>query len=168
VLEIRPVRPEEVARAHAIEVACYPPAEQASLARFAARQAAFPDGFLGLFEAGAMRALLSAVRSSVADLGDEEIKAETGHDPSGRDLVILSVATEAAHRRRGLGGLLLAAIALEAERLRCARLRLLCKDERIALYARHGYRHVRRSSSTHGGAAWHEMERAPGLRDLRG
>jgi GNAT superfamily N-acetyltransferase len=166
-IEIRPIRPEEVALAHAIEVASYPEAEAASLERFAARAQRFRDGFLVLLEDGEMRGLLCAVRSSVADLGDEEIKAEGGHDPAGRDLVILSVATRAEQRRRGLAGLLLAAVALEAERQGCARLRLLCKPERVAFYARHGYRDLGLSSSRHGGARWHEMERAPGLANLR-
>lgn len=166
-IEIRPARPDEVPRAHGIEVGSYPPAEVASLEKFTDRAARFPDGFLLVLEQGEIRAILSAVRTGVEDLGDEEIKAVGGHDPAGRDLAILSVATDPAHRRRGLGGLLLAAIALEAERLGLRRIRLLCKEEKLRFYARHGYRHIGRSSSQHGGAAWHEMERAPGLAGLR-
>jgi GNAT superfamily N-acetyltransferase len=166
-IEIRPLRPDEVERAHAIEARSYPAAEAASLERFRDRQARFPDGFLVLLEDGEIRSLLCAVRTRAADLADEAIKAEGGDDPAGSDLVILSVATDPPHRRRGLAALLLAAIAREAERRGIARIRLLCKADRVGFYARQGYRYVGVSRCRHGGAVWHEMERAPGLAGLR-
>jgi GNAT superfamily N-acetyltransferase len=166
-IEIRPLRPDEVEAEHAIEVASYPAPEVASLERFRDRLARFPEGTFGAFEAGRLKAFLCAVRTRAADLSDEGIKAEGGDDPLGTDLVILSVATAPDARRRGLGGLLLAACAAGAERLGFRRIRLLCKEHMTRWYARHGYALVGRSACTHGGAVWFEMERAPGLAGLR-
>jgi GNAT superfamily N-acetyltransferase len=160
-LEIRPIRAAEVAAAHALEVASYAAAEAASLERMRDRRARFPEGFLGVFEGGALSAFICCVRSSVADLADESPKREGGHDPAGRDLLILSVTTAAAERRRGIAGVMLGAIVLVAQRLGIRRLRLLCKAHLVPLYARHGYRDLGPATSTYGGARWHEMERAP-------
>jgi GNAT superfamily N-acetyltransferase len=157
-LELRPLSAAEVPLAHAVEVAGYPTEEAASLERFRDRQARFPEGMLGVLEGGDVVALLSAVRSVCEDLGDPAIKREGGHDAEGADLIILSVCTHPAQRGRGLAGLLLAAARIGARRLGLTRIRLLCKQPLISLYARHGYRYVGRSACGHGGAAWHEME----------
>ena len=161
-IEIRPARADEVHAAHALELLCYPPEEAASLERFLDRQARFSAGFLLLVEDGVLRSLLCAVRTGIEDLGAHEIKAEGGHDPAGRDLVILSVATAPAHQRRGLAGRLLDALSRLAPELGVARIRLVCKAGKVAFYARHGFRHVGPSTSQHGGAgaSWEEMERA--------
>ena len=109
-----------------------------------------------------MRALCCAVRTDVEDLGDEHLKDIDGHVPTGRDLVILSVATDPAHRRRGLAGRLLDTLSESARDLPgVERLRLVCKPPLVAFYARHGYRHLGPSRSHHGGASWEDMEREP-------
>jgi GNAT superfamily N-acetyltransferase len=158
-LDVRPLRADELPAAHALEASAYPPAEAASLARLEDRQHRFPEGFVGVFEDGVLRAFASAVRTSVEDLGREEIKETGGHDERGRDLAVLSVATALGHRGRGFAGLLLEALGALAGRLGVRRLRLLCKTHLVPFYQRRGWVHVGRSSSTHGGASWHEMER---------
>jgi GNAT superfamily N-acetyltransferase len=157
-VEIRAARPDEIAAAHDLEVRCYAAAEAASLSRFRERHARFPKGFLLLFEDDLLRALLCAVKTNLDDLGDDFIKAEGGHDEAGRDLVVLSVATDPAHRRRGFAGLLVDELTARAPSMHVARIRLVCKAPLVPFYARHGYRHVGPSSSRHGGAKWEEME----------
>lgn len=156
--EVRVARADEIAQLHDLEVRAYVPTEAASAARFQDRAARFPRGFWVLSEGGVLRALLCAVKSRVVDLADEGIKAEGGHDDAGRDLVILSVATEPAHRKRGLAGHLLDVFIANAHTLDVERIRLLCKPHLVPFYARHGFRSVGPSGSRYGGVAWIEME----------
>ena len=157
-IEVRVARMDEIPLLHALEVRAYAATEAASASRFHDRASRFLRGFLVVIEDGDIRALLCAVKSRVADLADEDIKAEGGHDDDGRELVILSVATEPEHRRRGFAGLLLAALCERAPSMDVERIRLLCKPHLVPFYARHGFRHVARSESRYGGVMWDEME----------
>jgi len=159
-IELRPLREDECVRQHEIEVASYPAPEVASLARFQDRRARFPEGSIGAFDAGRMLGFICLVRTGAHDLSDEGVKAEGGDDAAGRDLVVLSVATDPTERRRGLGARLLEAAADLARQGGYARIRLLCKEHMIPWYAKHDYRSLGRSACTHGGAVWFEMERA--------
>lgn len=62
-----------------------------------------------------------------------------------------------AHQGRGYSTLLMREFVARMRRAGNAAIHLMCKSRHVDLYAKQGYRYVKRSDSTHGGMTWHEM-----------
>ena len=159
---VRRVEPRDVERCAAIEAACFPPEEAASPERVAQRAREFPDGFLVAELDGEVYGMVNGGASHAPDLADEDFKALIGHAPGGANLVIFSVAVHPDLQGRGLSTPLMEAYLARADAAGRAATLLLCKAPLVPYYARFGFIDRGHSSSTHGGARWHEMARALG------
>lgn len=154
---VRRVEPRDVPRCAAIEAACFPPSEAASAERVAQRAREFADGFLVAELDGHVYGLINGAASHAPDLTDEAFKALAGHEPDGAHLVVFSVAVVPELQGRGLSTPL---VRTYLERARAAGRRsvlLLCKQRLVPYYARFGFADRGPSTSTYGGARWHEM-----------
>ena len=157
-MRIRTAVPADLAAVTAVEAACFPPAEAATEADFAARLSAYPNHFWLLEEEDGT--LVSFVDGMVTDepyLRDEMYEDTSLHDERGAWQMIFGVNTLPAYRRQGCAGQLLRRAIDDARaqgRKGCV---LTCKEALVHYYETFGFVSEGRSQSTHGGAVWYDM-----------
>ncbi len=156
-VRIRQVTLADLAACHAVETACFPPAEAAPLENIRRRIELFPEGFLVAERAGELIGMVNSGATHDDDISDEGFKRLINHDSAGANIVIFSLAVLPVYQRQGIAGELLKAFIARSRRLGKRRVLLICKPAMIAYYARFGFVDAGPSGSTHGGARWHEM-----------
>lgn len=154
---LRQVTPADHARCCEVEGICFPPDEAAGPESIKARIERFAQGFLVAEHAGQVVGHVNGGCTSKPDLADEAFKRLMGHDPNGTNMVIFSLSVLPDYRRHGVGGRLMDGFIMRSRELGKQAVLLLCKPPLAAYYARFGFTDQGLSSSTHGGAAWHEM-----------
>jgi predicted N-acetyltransferase YhbS len=154
---VRQVTLADLAACHAVEVACFPPAEAASLENIRRRIELFPEGFLVAEQAGELIGIVNSGATNADDISDEEFKKLIGHDSAGANIVIFSLAVLPVYQRQGIAAQLMWAFIERSRQLGKHKILLICKPPLIAYYARFGFVDAGPSSSTHGGSLWHEM-----------
>lgn len=141
----------------ALEAACFPAAEAATEADFAARLAAYPDHFWLLEEDGKLISFIDGLVTDEPILRDEMYENAALHDEGGAWQMIFGVNTLPAYRKQGCAGRLMERVIADARaqgRKGCV---LTCKATLVHYYAKFGYVSEGRSDSTHGGAEWYDM-----------
>ena len=156
-IKIRHVHPSDLEECHAVEISGFPPEEAASRETIRLRIASFPDGFLVAEVNGRVVGILNSAATDKEDISDEELKQLIGHDPAGKNMVVFALAVLPEFRKRGAARRLMESFVEEARARGKKIILLLCKTHLIAYYERLGFVHTAKSSSTHGGAEWHEM-----------
>ena len=156
-LTIRHVDPDDLTACHTIEARCFPPAEAAWTSSLRNRIENYPEGFLVAELDGRVVGQVNSGSTDKDDITDEEFKQLIGHDPDGHNIVIFSLSVHPDFQKRGIADRLMAEFIVHAREMGKSTIRLLCKEELIPFYARHGFRNDGLSNSTHGGVAWHAM-----------
>ena len=141
----------------AVEAACFPPAEAASEADFAARLAVYPGHFWLLWEGDRLVSFVNGMTTDEPDLRDEMYQNAALHQPDGAWQMIFGVNTLPDCRRKGYAARALQAAIDDARAAGRKGLVLTCKDHMVHYYAKFGFVEEGMSGSTHGGAAWHQM-----------
>ena len=142
----------------AVESVCFPAAEAATKADFAARLRVYPNHFWLLEEDGGT--LVSFVNGLVTDemhLRDEMYADASFHNEQGAWQMIFGVNTRPEYRRRGLAEQVLRQVIADAKaqgRRGCV---LTCKEALLHYYGKLGFQNEGVSQSTHGGVVWYEM-----------
>ena len=154
---IRQVTPADLAACHFLEVACFPPAEAAPIENICRRIELFPEGFLIAEQAGALIGMVNSGATDDDDINDEGFKRLINHDSAGANIVIFSLAVLPVYQRQGIATQLMRAFIERSRQLSKRRILLICKPPLIAYYVRFGFVDAGLSTSTHGGAQWHEM-----------
>lgn len=157
-MQIRTATPADLAAVTAVEAACFPPAEAAGEADFAARLNAYPEHFW-LLEAddGTLVSFVDGMVSDEPTLRDEMYENAALHNEHGAWQMIFGVNTLPRYRRRGYAGQLLRRAIEDARsqgRKGCV---LTCKEALVHYYETFGFVSEGRSLSTHGGAVWYDM-----------
>ena len=157
-MQIRTATPADLAAVTAVEAACFPPAEAAGEADFAARLNAYPEHFW-LLEAddGTLVSFVDGMVSDEPTLRDEMYENAALHNEHGAWQMIFGVNTLPRYRRRGYAGQLLRRAIEDARsqgRKGCV---LTCKEALVHYYETLGFVSEGRSQSTHGGAVWYDM-----------
>jgi ribosomal protein S18 acetylase RimI-like enzyme len=155
-LRIRQVTGHDLERCTAIEAACYGP-EGATRERIEKRIAQYPQGFLVAELRGRLVGFVNSGCTYKDDITDEEFKDLVGHDPSGRNIVIFSLAVHPDFQKRGISSDLMQRFIQRSQELGKKCILLLCKPDLIDYYRKFGFMHRGQSKSTHGGLQWHEM-----------
>ena len=128
--------------------------------RTSARAPCFSQsGFLVAECDGEIVGFVNSGASDQDDLADESLKDMVGHDPSGRNLVVFSVAVQPSAQGQGVATQLLPAFIEQARLLGKESVLLLCKAHLVGFYERFGFQDEGLSNSVHGGARWHTMRR---------
>lgn len=156
-MEIRTATMDDLDAVAQLEVRCFPPAEAAGRESFRARLTAFGDHFWLLFEGETLVSMVNGMVTGDADLIDEMYHDASMHDPDGAWQMIFGVETLPEWRRRGCAGVLLERAISDARAQGRAGLVLTCKDALVHYYAKFGFVDEGISSSSHGGAVWHQM-----------
>lgn len=141
----------------AVEAACFPAAEAATEADFAARLRVYPNHFWLLEEDGKVVSFVNGMVTDEPTIRDEMYADASLHREDGAWQAVFGVNTLPDYRRRGLAGQLLTAA---AENARAAGRRgciLTCKDRLIPYYEKFGYQNQGVSQSVHGGVVWYDM-----------
>lgn len=151
------VEPEDLTACHTIEARCFPPSEAAWTTSLQTRIDNYPEGFLVAEYEGQIVGQVNSGSTHKDDISDEEFKQLIGHDPDGENIVIFSLSVLPEFQKQGIADKLLGGFIEQARDMGKAKVLLLCKDELIGYYSRHGFEDNGPSASDHGGAKWHEM-----------
>lgn len=156
-MTIRTATPADLKAITALEAACFPAAEAATEADFAARLAVYPDHFWLLEEDGNLISFIDGLVTDELVLRDEMYENAALHDEKGAWQMIFGVNTLPACRKRGCAGQVMERVIADARaqgRRGCV---LTCKAALVHYYEKFGYISEGRSASTHGGAEWYDM-----------
>ena len=142
----------------AVEAACFPAAEAATRADFAARLAVYPNHFWLLEdEEGTLISFINGMVTDEPNLRDEMYENAALHQENGAWQMIFGVNTLPAWRKQGLAARVMERVIADARdqgRKGCV---LTCKDRLIHYYEKFGYRSEGISQSVHGGVVWYDM-----------
>ena len=127
------------------------------MAKIEKRAAIFPDGFLVAHTSERVIGFINSGATDKPDLADEEFKDMVGHDPNGKNIVILSIAVAPSYQGMGVSRPLMGGFIERAKALGKQTILLLCREHVIDYYKKFGYQDGGVSASTHGGGHWHEM-----------
>ena len=134
-MRIRTATPTDLAAVTAVEAACFPAAEAATEADFAARLAAYSSHFWLLEEDdGTLVSFVDGMVSDEPTLRDEMYENAALHNEDGAWQMIFGVNTLPAYRRRGCAGAVLERVIADARaqgRRGCV---LTCKDKLVLYY----------------------------------
>jgi len=154
---IRQVILDDLDRCHRIEQLGYGSSEAATEEKILKRIKVYPEGFLVAVNDGEVIGFVNSGATNKVDLSDESFKDMVGHDPAGRNLVIMSVVVHEKYQGQGIAGLLMKRFISNAEKAGQENIFLICKSPLIAFYEKYGFEYLGESKSSHGGFKWHEM-----------
>ena len=141
-----------------VEAECFPAAEAATKAEFEGRLTHYADHFWLMFRGDRLISFVDGFVTDEPDLRDEMYADASMHDPKGAWQMIFGVNTVPDCRRRGYAGQLIERAVADARVQGRKGLVLTCKPEKVAYYAKFGFRDEGVSpNSTHGGVIWHQM-----------
>jgi ribosomal protein S18 acetylase RimI-like enzyme len=153
----RQAAPQDAARCFEVERAAYEGDEAATEEKISKRIAVYPEGFLVMEVDDRIVGFINSGCARHVVMSDESFKELVGHESDAANVVIMSVAVDPAYQGRGYSTLLMREFVARMRRAGKATIHLMCKSRHVELYAKHGYRYVKLSGSTHGGMTWHEM-----------
>ena len=154
---IREVTLADLDRCFEIETTSYAGDEAASREKIEKRILAYPEGFIVLERDKQVVGFVNCGATDRVEMSDEAFKELIGHDPTGKQIVIMSVVVHPQHQGRGYAGQLLNAFIDKMRGMDKQAIHLICQTELIDFYARYGFQYCRESASDYGGLSWHEM-----------
>ena len=157
-MQIRTATMADLAAVTAVEAACFPAAEAATAADFAARLEVYPNHFW-LLEAddGAIVSFINGMVTDEPILRDEMYENAALHREDGAWQMIFGVNTLPDYRKQGMAGRVIRRVIEDARaqgRKGCV---LTCKDKLIHYYETFGFVSEGISKSVHGGVVWYDM-----------
>lgn len=159
-MRIRTAALTDLAALTAIERACFPPAEAATEAEFAARLSVYPKHFWLMEEDGTVTSFVNGLVSDEPILRDAMYANASLHREDGSWQMIFGVNTLPEYRRQGRAAKLLQHAAGDARKHGRKGCVLTCKAPLVHFYESLGYQNEGVSASTHGGAVWYHMRLA--------
>lgn len=156
-MNIRTAAMADLSALTAVEAACFPVAEAATEADFAARLRIYPNHFWLLEQDGEVISFVNGMVTDEPTIRDEMYANASLHREDGAWQAIFGVNTLPDYRRRGLAGQLLTAAAEDARTAGRRGCILTCKDRLIHYYEKFGYQNQGVSQSVHGGVVWYDM-----------
>ena len=154
---IRTVCPEDLDAVTEVEAVCFPKAEAADRASFAARIEAFPDSFFVAEDEGRIVGFINGAVVNERTIQDEMYEDTSLHDAEGSYQSIFGLDVIPEYQHHGLASRLMRHMIEETRKRGKKGLILTCKDRLIGFYETFGYRNLGVSRSVHGGAVWYDM-----------
>jgi len=153
---IRQVTTGDLDRCFALESACYGP-EGATRVKIKKRIELYPRGFLVAEKNRQVVGFVNSGSTHKEDISDEALKDMIGHDPTGDNIVIFSLAVSPQFQNRGISKKLMHGFIDTSRALNKDCILLLCKSELIPYYRQYGFIDRGQSKFKHGSLQWHEM-----------
>ena len=156
----RTINTEEAEEAAKVEAACFPPNEACTLENMKNRISKASDLFLVAIDksTGKIAGFINGIATDEYDLRDEFFTELEHHYPNGKNIMILSVAVHPDYQKQGLARELIFNYCRREQERGRKRLILTCLPSKVKMYSKFGFRDLGESTSTWGGAKWHEME----------
>ncbi len=154
---IRPATAADVKTMAAIEQRCFPPTEAASLAKFTARFAVFPECFFVAEVAGQVAGHINGAIYDQPVLADRLYEEPGLHQPNGCYQMVYGLAVNPDYQRQGLASMLTRHFIAASRAKGHKGMVLTCKDHLVDFYEKLGFVNQGRSASSHGGAEWFDM-----------
>ena len=157
-MQIRTATMADLDAVTAVEAACFPAAEAATAADFAARLEEYPNHFW-LLEAddGTIVSFVDGLVTDEPLLRDKMYSDASFHNEQGAWQMIFGVNTLTTYRKQGMAGRVIRRVIEDARaqgRKGCV---LTCKDKLIHYYETFGFVSEGVSESVHGGVVWYDM-----------
>lgn len=159
-LNIRNVTEHDIDRCYEIETVSYGGDEAASKEKILKRIRTYPEGFIVLENEREIIGFINAGATNNVVLSDEEFKELVGHDPKGKQIVVMSVVVHPDYQGQGMASRLMDDFIGRMKAIEKQEIYLICQTELIPMYANFGYKDLGPSDSDHGGLSWHEMSLA--------
>ena len=156
-LNIRSAKESDLERCFEIETACFSKEEAATKEKILTRIQTYPEGFIVLENNEEIIGFVNSGATHKVELSDEAFKELIGHDPSGNQIVVMSVVVHPAYQGKGMASQLMIHFIESMKNLGKAEIYLICQTELIEMYAKYGFVYLGQSESDHGGLSWHEM-----------
>ncbi|MBP8186436.1 MAG: GNAT family N-acetyltransferase [Comamonas sp.] len=156
-LLLRPATPQDLPQLLAIENACFTPEEAATAAAFALRLQRIPDSFWVTERHGQVIGLINGPVVAERYIRDELFKQLNANPATGGHQTVLGLAVHPAHRKLGIGRLLLAQLETVARTAQRETVTLTCLEDRVPFYAALGYVNEGVSASAHAAEVWLDM-----------
>jgi|SRR3990167_2639116 len=157
---IRSPRLQDLERCYEIESTSYEGDEAATYEKIKTRILSYPEGFMVMEIGGLIVGFINSGSTDNVVMSDEHFKELIGHNPEGKHNVIMSVVVHRNFQGRGISSILIKNYIFRMRQLKKESIQLMCKENLISLYERFGFKHLVKSSSSHGGMSWHEMSLA--------
>lgn len=156
-MNIRSAVMDDLQALTAVEAACFPAAEAATEADFAARLAVYPRHFWLLEDEGTLVSFINGMVTDEPTIRDEQFADASLHNERGAWQAVFGVNTLPAYRRRGCAARLMERVIADAKAQGRRGCILTCKAALVHYYETFGYRSEGVSASIHGGAVWYDM-----------
>jgi ribosomal protein S18 acetylase RimI-like enzyme len=156
-ISIREASISDLDRCYEIESSAYAGDEAATREKIESRISVYPEGFLVLEMNGEVVGLINSGATDNVQLSDEAFKELVGHDPQGKQIVVMSVAVHPQFQKKGLAGKLIKVFIEKMKTMEKSEIYLICQTGLIDMYASYGFEYIGVSDSEHGGLNWHEM-----------
>ena len=156
-MNIRTVDKKDLDRCFEIESVSYSGDEAATKEKILKRINTYPEGFIIIENNKEIMGFINSGAAHKIELSDEEFKELIGHDPKGKNIVIMSVVVHPDYQGKGIASMLMKRFVKIMKALDKTNIYLICQTELIDMYAKYGFVYLRESDSDHGGMSWHEM-----------
>jgi len=156
VVRIRPVQRGDLDACAEIEEVAYG-GHGATRERIERRIREYPEGFRVAVSGKEVVGFINSGCVLRESISNGKLKDLVGHDPSGKNRVIFSVAVHPAYQGRGIGRQLMEKFIQESHTLGKARILLICRGDLFSFYEQFGFAYRKPSRATYGGHQWHEM-----------
>jgi ribosomal protein S18 acetylase RimI-like enzyme len=156
-IHIRQVTMADLDRCFEIETSGYGGDEAASREKIARRIQAYPQGFIVLEAGGKLVGFINSGATDKVQLSDEAFKELIGHDPNGKQVVIMSVVVDPEFQGHGYAKALMREFIQQMKAMNKTSIYLICQTRLIPFYQGFGYQDLGPSDSDHGGLSWQEM-----------
>ena len=160
--EFRDIWPVEAGKAAEIERIVFPPNEVISADDIKEQVARAPELFLVAADkkTGEIVGFLTGIATNEGTFRDEFFTDKTLHDPSGENVMLLSLGVLPDYRMQGLGKELVNVYCQREQARGRKRLALTCLPNLVEMYGRMGFEDLGISVSSWGGETWYEMAKA--------
>ncbi len=156
-LTLRNVTEKDLDRCFEIESVSYAGDEAATKEKILQRINTYPEGFVVLENNTEIIGFINSGACHKVQLSDEAFKELVGHDPSGENIVIMSVVVHPQYQGLGMASQLMRHFIAAMKAIGKDSIYLICQGSLVAMSSRYGFTHLGESDSDHGGLHWHEM-----------
>lgn len=155
-IQIRQVHVNDLDACARIEDECYNK-QGATRKRIERRIREYPEGFMVAVSGEKVAGFINSGCIHADDIKNENLKDLKGHDSSGKNRVIFSLAVRPCFQGMGISRLLMEKFILESRKVKKSLVLLICREHLISFYKRFGFVYRAPSIATYGGFTWHEM-----------
>ncbi len=144
---------------HAIEIACFPPNQAASLETLERRLNIFPQHFWLLEEDGKVLGFINGMITNYDTVQDIMFKNATLHNENGNWQSVFGLAVSPAYQKKGYARMLLDHLIEFSRKNNRKGITLTCEKHLIPYYEKSGFINAGLSRSVHGGDVFYDMQK---------